>query len=86
VSQGRYVAFQMAEVAIAGNLFGDILRRIAELRPPICDAFMKASKRQEFGEILKRLTLQWTMLWPRPTRVRSTPSKRFDRILASSRS
>jgi hypothetical protein len=34
VSHGRYVAFQMAEVAIAKNLFGDILRLIAELRPP----------------------------------------------------
>ena len=34
VSHGRYVAFQMAEVAIPRNLFGDILRLIAELRPP----------------------------------------------------
>ena len=34
VSHGRYVAFQMAEVAIPRNLFADILRRIAELRPP----------------------------------------------------
>jgi Transposase DDE domain group 1 len=36
VSHGRYVAFQMAEVAIPRNLFADILRLIAELRlPPI---------------------------------------------------
>jgi Transposase DDE domain group 1 len=34
VSHGRYVAFQMAEVAIAKNLFAEILRLIAELRPP----------------------------------------------------
>ena len=34
VSHGRYVAFQMAEVAILKNLFADILRMIAELRPP----------------------------------------------------
>ena len=34
VSHGRYVAFQMAEVAIPRDLFGDILRLIAELRPP----------------------------------------------------
>ena len=34
VSHGRYVAFQMAEVAISRNLFGDILRLIVELRPP----------------------------------------------------
>jgi hypothetical protein len=36
VSHARYVAFQMAEVAISRNLFADILRMIAELRlPPI---------------------------------------------------
>ena len=34
VSHGRYVAFQMAEVAIPRNLFAEILRLIAELRPP----------------------------------------------------
>jgi Transposase DDE domain group 1 len=34
VSHGRYVAFQMAEVAIPKNLFADILRLIAQLRPP----------------------------------------------------
>jgi hypothetical protein len=33
-SHGRYVAFQMAEVAIPRQLFADILRLIAELRPP----------------------------------------------------
>ena len=34
ISHGRYVAFQMAEVAISRHLFADILRLIAELRPP----------------------------------------------------
>jgi hypothetical protein len=34
VSHRRYVAFQMAEVAIPRILFADILRLIAELRPP----------------------------------------------------
>jgi Transposase DDE domain group 1 len=34
VSSGRYIAFQMAEVAIPKNLFADILRLIVELRPP----------------------------------------------------
>ena len=34
VSHGRYVAFQMAEVAISRHLFGDILRLIATLRAP----------------------------------------------------
>jgi hypothetical protein len=33
-SHGRYVAFQMAEVAISRHLFADILQLIAELRPP----------------------------------------------------
>jgi hypothetical protein len=30
-----YVAFQMAEIAIPRNLFAEILRLIAELRPPL---------------------------------------------------
>jgi hypothetical protein len=34
VSHGRYVALQLAEVAIPRNLFADILRMIAELRSP----------------------------------------------------
>ena len=34
VSHGRYVALQMAEVAIPRALFADILRLIADLRSP----------------------------------------------------
>jgi hypothetical protein len=34
VSHGRYVAFQMAQVAMPRMLFAEILRLIAELRPP----------------------------------------------------
>ena len=34
VSHGRYVALQMAEVAVPRMLFAEILRLIAELRPP----------------------------------------------------
>jgi hypothetical protein len=34
VSHGRYVAFQMAEVAISRHLFAEILRLIGGLRPP----------------------------------------------------
>jgi len=34
VSHGRYVTFQMAEVAVSRDLFRRILRRIDELRPP----------------------------------------------------
>ena len=33
MSHGRYIAFQMAEVAIPRQMFQDILRLIAELRP-----------------------------------------------------
>jgi hypothetical protein len=33
VSHGRYVTFQIAEVAIARQMFQEILRLIAELRP-----------------------------------------------------
>ena len=34
ISPGRYVAFQMADVAIPRTLFADLLRMIAELRSP----------------------------------------------------
>ena len=34
VAHGRYVTFQLAEVAIPKNFFAEILRLIAELRPP----------------------------------------------------
>jgi hypothetical protein len=34
VSHARYVAFQMAEVAVPKNLFAEILQMIAELRQP----------------------------------------------------
>ncbi len=34
VSHGRYVTFQLAEVAVPRILFAEILRLIAELRPP----------------------------------------------------
>jgi hypothetical protein len=33
IAPGRYVAFQMAEVAIPRQMFQEILRLIAELRP-----------------------------------------------------
>ena len=39
VSHGRYVRFQMAEVAIPRQLFAAIMRRIAALRsPPMASA------------------------------------------------
>jgi hypothetical protein len=38
VRHGRYVTFQMAEVAIPQELFADIMRRIDRLRPKPCPA------------------------------------------------
>ena len=35
VRHGRYVIFQLAEVAIPKDLFAEILRRIAGLRPAL---------------------------------------------------
>ncbi len=58
VAHGRYVAFQMAEVAIPRDLFADILRLIAELRPPPNAA--KGVKRP-------------TVTRPRPTNGRGAP-------------
>jgi len=34
VRHGRYVTFQLAEVAVSARLFGQILERIARLRAP----------------------------------------------------
>jgi hypothetical protein len=34
IAHGRYLVFQMAEVAVPRELFGRILERIARLRPP----------------------------------------------------
>ena len=34
VTHGRYVTFQLAEVAVPRGLFEEILRLIAQLRPP----------------------------------------------------
>src|SRR4051794_3002835 len=38
VSHGRYVAFQLAEVAVPRQLFADILRLIVRLRAPAAPA------------------------------------------------
>src|SRR5262249_44289077 len=34
IAHGRYLVFQMAEVAVPRELFGRLLNRIARLRPP----------------------------------------------------
>ena len=52
ISHGRYVAFQMAKVAIPRTLFANILRLIDELRPPpdpIGSAIMSSSKNHRRG-------------------------------------
>lgn len=34
VRHGRYITFQLAEVAVSARMFGQILARIARLRAP----------------------------------------------------
>ncbi len=46
VSHGRYVAFQMAEVAIPRQMFQEILRLIAELRPQPCFSSDRSATRR----------------------------------------
>src|SRR5262249_47303242 len=76
VSHGRYVIFQMAEVAIARQMFQEILRLIAELRlqsPPKlarvfrCDAF-KSNRQKECVQMPGKIARSD----PRPS-VRITP-------------
>jgi hypothetical protein len=38
IRHGRYVTFQMAEVAIPRDLLADVLRRIDRLRPNVAPA------------------------------------------------
>ena len=52
VSHGRYVAFQMAEVAISKTLFSDILRLIAGLQPP--PVMSTTTRRSSVARSLKR--------------------------------
>jgi hypothetical protein len=35
IAHGRYLIFQMAEVAVPREMFGRLLDRIARLRPPV---------------------------------------------------
>jgi hypothetical protein len=50
VGHGRYVTFEMAEVAVSGGLFGDILRLIAQLRAlPVPTAGRPGSYRASFA-------------------------------------
>ena len=48
VDPGRYVAFQMTEVAIPRSLFADILRLIAALRPPPVISTTQGVRRHAF--------------------------------------
>jgi hypothetical protein len=55
VRHGRYIAFQMAEVAIPRHMFQEILRLIAELRPlpPPAPALGGYFARHHTGRIAK---------------------------------
>jgi hypothetical protein len=46
VSHGRYVTFQLAEVAVPRGLFEKILRLIDELRPPPPRASVSGGRRR----------------------------------------
>lgn len=46
VRHGRYVTFKMAKVAVSRNLFEEILRLIAQLRPTPFPARHGRSRRQ----------------------------------------
>jgi hypothetical protein len=58
VSHGRYVAFQMAEVAIPRKVFADILRLIAELRPPVTSTARCSSYHDAFAANHRRTDAQ----------------------------
>ena len=51
VCHGRYVAFQMAEVAIPRQMFQEILRLIAELRPQPPPARLSCVHKQSTGGV-----------------------------------
>ena len=59
VRHGRYVTFQMAEVAIPRDLFADILSRIERLRP-------KASSRMMVGTSISNEVdgIRAPTMWP----------------------
>jgi hypothetical protein len=50
-SHGRYVTFQMAEIAVPRQVFVDILSLIARLRAPTC-----ASMREQSDQMLQATT------------------------------
>ena len=58
VSHGRYVAFQMAEVAIPRNLFADVLRLIAGKRPSFIAFFDVAAQLKKLSPSTKPLSAQ----------------------------
>ena len=62
VSHGRYVAFQMAEVAIPRNLFANILRLIAELRPATVYRRRKAFGCHAFDQKLRETCVLMTVI------------------------
>jgi hypothetical protein len=55
VAHGRYVTFQMAEVAVPRDLFRDILRRIDQLRRPVRQWPERREKRGRAGDRCVRM-------------------------------
>src|SRR5262249_46698469 len=64
VSRGRYVVFQMAEVAIARQMFQEILRLIAELRPQPPPALACDVRCHAFKSNRQKECVQMPGKWP----------------------
>ena len=69
VSHGRYVVFQMAEVAIPRQMFQEILRLIAELRPqpPPAPASIVTRSRANQQEECVQMPVKIARSTPRPS-------------------
>src|SRR5262249_43230923 len=65
VSHGRYVAFQKAEAAIARQMIQDILRLIAELRPPPPPALARHVRSHAFTSNRQKQCVQMPGKMPR---------------------
>src|SRR5262249_2115782 len=67
VSHGRYVIFQMAEVAIARQMFQEILRLIAKLRPQPPPALASDVRCHQFKSNRQKECVQMPGKWPDQT-------------------
>ena len=62
VSHGRYVTFQLAEVAVPRELFRKILSLIDDLRPRPRPGVGRGNRRR--GENDRRGVSEWRQIWP----------------------